>query len=168
MKATKIDKQAALEMMLKGESDTKIAERFGSSRQAVNLLRKSFAGEGKLETQSRLQEPPGLESSPPGQMGHHSIEEVKIAPRTDERRPSDPTYDQITAWMVRIINDAAQVQKQQQDLKKTLERSSELEQEIVLLRGQLANAKQDLASVMAKAAEYQQAIQRLRTSGNQP
>ncbi len=70
MKATKIDKQAAQEMMLNGESDTKIAERFGSSRQAVNLLRKSFAGEGKLETQSRPHEPPVPQSSPPGETGH--------------------------------------------------------------------------------------------------
>ena len=100
-------------------------------------------------------------------MGHSTVE-VQIPRLAEESQARDPTFDQMTAWMVRIINDAAEFRKQQQDLEKTIERSAELEQEIVLLRGQLANAKQDLASVMAKAAEYQKAIQRLRTIGDQP
>ena len=167
MKATKIDKQAAMKMMLDGESDTRIAERFGTSRQAVNLLRKSLAPENKVERQPGSQEPPAPQPSPPSQMGRSTVE-VQMPRLAEEIQARDPTFDQMTAWMVRIINDAAEFRKQQQDLKKTIERSAELEQEIVLLRGQLANAKQDLASVMAKAAEYQKAIQRLRTIGDQP
>ena len=165
----RIDKELALRMMLDGKGDRSIADHFGTSRQAVNLLRKSFVNEGKLQqTPPRIQKPeaprqgfsspPQADSLPPRNIGARM-------PRAGNNSQAEPSYEQITRWIVRLVTDAAEVAKLRQDLSDARAQLADLQAQIRLLRDQLEHAKQDRASVMAKAAEYQQAIQQLRASG---
>ncbi len=156
----KIERDLALEMMRAGKKDTDIAAHFGSSRQAVNLLRKSLTAQGKLEN------PTAKTGGAPeiAQAVHEgdSSKGVTLAPGTSAQQ--DPTYDQITAWVTRTIDQAAQLPRLRRELKEALERLEGLQLDIHLLRQQLEQANKDRASVMAKAAEFQQAVDRLRAS----
>ena len=167
----RIDKELALRMMLDGKGDRSIAEHFGTSRQAVNLLRKSLVNEGKLRTRPGIQEAeaprqefssePQASSLPPGGT-------VAAVPQGPNNSQAEPSYEQITRWVVRLVTDAAEAAKLRQDLSDAREQLADLQAQMRLLRDQLEHAKQDRASVMAKAAEYQQAIQQLRASKNPP
>lgn len=154
----KIDKEMALEMMRDGQSDAAIAARFGTSRQAVNLLKKSFSAQGKLEFK------------PPTYRVGSQPAPVPTEDRPPQRQPSadesvtDPSYDQVTHWVTHTINQASlvpELRKQLEDARRELE---ELQSTNNLLKQQVEQASKDRASVMAKAAEYQQAIDRLRAS----
>ncbi len=154
----KIDKEIALEMMRKGQTDSEIAARFATSRQAVNLLKKSFSAQGKLEVRRASQS----STSKPA--------EVRTEDRAAEdltsgvESGSDPSYDQVTEWVTNTVRQASLVPKLQQQLEDARRELAELQSTNNLLRQQLEQASKDRASVMAKAAEYQQAIERLQAS----
>jgi hypothetical protein len=168
----RIDKELALRMMLDGNADKSIAEHFGTSRQAVNLLRKSFAREGKLEMRPRVQKPLRQESSLQLETSAPSPSIEGVPQMAADNSPAEPTYEQITRWVVRVVSEAAEVPKLRQELIETQAHLGDLRGQIELLRGQLEHARKEHASVLAKAAEYQQAIERLRTarsvSGSSP
>jgi hypothetical protein len=154
----KIDKEMALEMMRNRQSDAEIASRFGTSRQAVNLLKKSFIAQGKIEFKlptSRVESQPAPVPAE-GQL-------LEGQPSATESG-ADPSYDQITEWVTYTINQASQVPHLREQLESAQKELTDLRSTNNLLRQQVEQASRDRASVMAKAAEYQQAIERLRAS----
>ncbi len=156
----KIERDLAFEMMRAGKKDADIAAHFGTSRQAVNLLRKSLAAQGKLEDPTT--KTGGTPEIPQAVHGGDSSKGATFAvgPTAQE----DPTYEQITAWITRTIDQAAQLPQLRRELREALERLEGLQLDIHWLRQQLEQANKDRASVMAKAAEFQQAVDRLRAS----
>ena len=154
----KIDKEIALEMIRNGNTETEIAARFGTSRQAVNLLKKSFVAEGKLEFKS----PTRVATSQPARVPTEN-RPTEIVPSASAPQ-ADPSYDQVTAWLTRTIDQASLVPGLRDQLAEVRRELAELESTNNLLRQQLEQASKERASVMAKAAEYQQAIERLRAS----
>ena len=63
----RIDKDLALRLMMAGDADSKIAAVFGTTRQAVNLLRQSLVAKGALTVPATpRQERHRLSYPPPG------------------------------------------------------------------------------------------------------
>ncbi len=163
----RIDKELALRMMIEGEGDRSIAEHFGTSRQAVNLLRKSLVHEGRLQPRAGMQEAQTRGQKPWSQpQANNSLPPDTGAevPKAAGNSQAEPSYEQVTRWVVRVVTEAAEAAKLRQDLSDCRAQTADLQAQMHLLRGQLEHAKQEHASVMAKAAEYQQAIQQLRAS----
>ena len=151
----RIDKQAALDLMRSGESDSQIASRFGTSRQAVNLLRKSLTKAGKLDTH-RVETPFG---SPTAAVGPKPDDLPPLPKRSPSPRSAAyPTLDQISDWVINLVSmaaDARMLQRQNADLTAT---QASLQAQILRLQQQLKEAQELLFAAAAKSSKYENAI----------
>ena len=161
----RIDKDIALSMFVDGETDSKIAARFGTSRQAVNLLRKAFVEAGTIKplpNASRVRtHTPALEDRPNATPAPPPVvprEAIPPQPPT----PVYPTYEQIGDWIINLIGNAGEVERLRQEDAVLRQRADGLLAEVLRLQTVNQALEQKLADLMARPTEYQTAIQRSR------
>ena len=159
----KIDKELALDMMLSGESDSKIGEHFGTSRQAVNLLRKIFIRDGKLTTAGQT----------PKQVDNtsiiHEISKGPISTSTgniskvisQEQAKDYPTFEQLTDWIINIIKDAGDAAQLRQENSVISARVTELELKTRQLKEELEQVNAQLLTVTENTRRYEVVIRKL-------
>ena len=159
----KIDKELALEMMQSGESDSKIGEHFGTSRQAVNLLRKAFLKDGKLTAagQAPKQVDTTSTTTRPSNSSISMPETEESKANTQQQTTNYPTLEQLTDWMIHIIKDAgdAALLRQENDVNKA--RIRELELKIKQLQEELEQANHLLLIVTENTRRYEEVIRTL-------
>ena len=160
----KIDKDLALDMMLSGESDSKIGVHFGTSRQAVNLLRKSFTNDGRLTTaeQTPRQIDNTLfvnESAKEGPVSTMSGGVDKVV--TQEQGRNYPTFEQLTDWMINIIKDAVDAARLRQENDVISARIKELELKTKQLQEELEQVNNHLLIVTENTRRYETVIRKL-------
>ncbi len=156
----RIDKDLALRMMQGGDSDSKIANRFGTSRQAVNLLRKSFVREGTLQVSPAAASAAHAVTSPHSHTGQTPQE----TPDTDVQEPQPasptyPTYEQIGDWVIQLIEEASEAGKLRQENAVLRQRADGLLAEVLRLRGQLQQAEEKTSAAAAKSTKYETTLQ---------
>jgi hypothetical protein len=155
----KIDKELALEMMLSGENDSKIGERFGTSRQAVNLLRKAFLKDGKLTAAGQAPKQVDTTSTTRPSNGSISMpanEESKAI--TQQQTTNYPTLEQLTDWMIHIIKDAGNAALLRKENNVISARVRELELKIKQLQEELEQANNLLKIVTENTRRYEAVI----------
>jgi hypothetical protein len=161
----RIDKELALNMMQSGKSDSQIAEHFGTTRQAVNLVRQSLVRENRLNFPAPGQPASSLSTStvatpmvkePPEEKAPY-ITSLPVG----VHRPVYPNFDQITDWMVNVIKSAAEVQQLRRRCELAEENSKLLQVEIAKLRQEVQELNAKLDGNVAKANGYQEAVQKL-------
>lgn len=146
----KIDKDAALQLMRSGASDTEIASRFGASRQAANLLRQSLVKSGVLSTGT----------------GSFATKGTLLANRTEQAsvpgntRPdaTGPTFDQITDWIIQLIKEAGEARHSREERDSAVAEAEALRAQVSKLQDQLAGLAEQLATASAKSKEYTAAV----------
>jgi hypothetical protein len=152
----KIDKEQALEMMRSGESDSKIGERFGTSRQAVNLLKKAFIRDGILAVNAKKRDKP--------------IDQTQVMDETRENTPGSspaptlltyPSFDQLTDWMIRIIKDAGETALLRNENKAISSRAEELTAANKKLKEELEQVNTQLLSIAENSRRYEEVIRNL-------
>jgi hypothetical protein len=163
---SKLDKGLAARMMQAGDSDSKIAAVFGTTRQAVNLLRRSLVTDGKLAAAGfPVQErSPGRDPLPmrkPDQTERTaSGNEKQEAPRRVR-----PTLDQLTDWMIQIIRDAGETRRLRLECQAAQARIESLQQEVAGLRKGLQRLDETQAEGLRKANELEAAIEHTEAPG---
>jgi hypothetical protein len=167
-----IDRQAALDMMRAGDRDSTIAARFGTSRQAVNLLRASFLREGKIDANDVKQEQASTQGLSAGQ-GLSAATETQQRAITDEPSPQPqpiqsavpPSFDQITDWLVQLIRQAADVRRLRADNAALRVANDTLTAQVARLLEELRQSTEALSRATAKSREFEDAMTRLNTPG---
>ena len=160
----KIDKQLALELMLTGQRDSEIAAHFGTSRQAVNLVRKQLVKQGTLE-HHRFETPIKAEVNRPSATlnpTHHEPPPQRSEKDSMNSGDIHPTYDEITAWIVRAVSEASESKRLRRELQVTQSDLARLQAENEQLRNDLRMARNAQAASLTRAQEYEQAIRALR------
>jgi hypothetical protein len=161
----RIDKELALKMMQTGNTDSQIGAYFGTSRQAVNLLRKSFIKESKLD--------PKHNSSRIGHVEQHTpefaskelseLKQVSDSPSVVETLNSKiyPSLEQLTDWMIHIIKEAGDVQQLRHRCELAETHNKALQIEVDKLKQDLQELTARLNGNLARFSEYQDAIRKL-------
>jgi hypothetical protein len=159
----RIDKELALEMMLSGESDRKIGERFGTSRQAVNLLRKTFIKDGKLtaagQTFKQVDNTSILTENSEGPVPLPASEVSKT--KVQQQPTPYPTLEQLTEWMINIIKDAGDTSLLRQENKVMSVRVEELQIKLKELQEELKQVNAQLLTVTENTRRYETVIRKL-------
>jgi hypothetical protein len=156
----RIDKDVALAMFRTGETDSSIAARFGTSRQAVNLLRKAFAKAGQLQVPSAALRIPATAippSGPAAPLGGQHTNQVATVPEPPAS-PTYPTYDQISDWVIRLIREAGDTARIRQENAVLRQRADGLLAEVLRLQAVAEQAEQKVATLATKSTQYQNAI----------
>jgi hypothetical protein len=161
----KLDKDIVLKMMRSGDTDSKIASLFGTSRQAVNLLRKSFVREGSMRVSGSQKR---VASMTPSEYGRTS--RATGAPPSNQpgAGPVRPTFEELTGWMIRIIEDAGEVRDLRQQHSSAQARIERLEAESKDLRERLYRAEEEAARLLRNASQYEAAVRRIMPSNDAP
>ena len=154
----KLDKELARKLMQAGDTDSKIATVFGTSRQAVNLLRQSLVADGKLAAASATkQERPSLNATRPTEQP-----EATPHPGTSPQEPSPathPTLDQLTDWMIQIIKEAGETHRLRQESNSAQAKIKALQAEIEKLEEALRLLTDKQTPGLQKASEFQAAVE---------
>jgi hypothetical protein len=156
----KIDRELALEMMRARESDSKIAERFGTTRQAANLLRRSFVKAGTLAGSPASNSGVGQDASSIAVLPK-STGNVTTAETGTVAASSYPTFRQLTDWIVQLINNTAEADRWRQEHGVALAKVEELRAEVTRLQEELHGVGVQLTSATENARRYEAAIRRL-------
>jgi hypothetical protein len=161
-----IDRQAALAMMQSGDKDSTIAARFGTSRQAVNLLRASFLREGKLDTLD-------VKRAQASTQGLSLATETQHRATTDQLSPEPqpppiqpvvpPSFDQITDWLVQMIHQAADARRLREDNAALHLANEMLAAQVARLTEELRQSTEALSRATLKSREFEDAMTRLNT-----
>jgi DNA repair exonuclease SbcCD ATPase subunit len=163
----KIDKDLALTMMKSGEKDSKIAAYFNTSRQAVNLLRKSFTKDDKLASGITKQQPAGHppQSNPVSDAAKQLVKETISTTTEPENQALStsgyPSFEQLSDWLVQVIRNAGEVQDLRQKCEGYESKINELQSEIANLQLELQEMIQRYNGSLKRAEEYQQAVRKL-------
>lgn len=147
----KIDKDAALQLMRSGASDTEIASRFGASRQAANLLRQSFVKGGLLgqgTAPSTGQEPLLATKIRQGESLAEKLQDT-----------TGPTFDQITDWIIQVIKEAGEARHLREERDAAVTEAEALQAQVSKLEDELVKLTEQLATASAKSKEYTAAVQ---------
>jgi hypothetical protein len=148
----KLDKDIVARMMQAGDTDSKIAAVFGTSRQAVNLLRQSFLIDGQLAVlEARKQE---TAKGPAG-------ERTSAMPTPG---PVRPTLDQLTDWMIQIIKDAGETRRLRLECQGAQAKIEALQQEVARLRDELRQTAGKQVAGAQKASEFETAVEQAEVS----
>jgi hypothetical protein len=136
---SKINQPEALGLMQQGRTDGQLAERYGTSRQAINLLRKQFEKVGKLPEHSTLVLVKGQQSSAlvPKQA------EIALTERGNGHQA--PDFDDIEEWFLARLKDAKEV--------------AHLRNVVAAQQNEIINLKNDLQE---KTAFYEKRLQQKR------
>jgi hypothetical protein len=162
----RIDKEQALKMMQSGNTDSQIAICFGTSRQAVNLLRKSLIKTGKFDTHS-IASQVDLNKQVLSQIDSKNQPENKqvISPPTEPIRKNDvqvyPSFEQINDWMIKIIKDAGETRQLRLRCELAEIQVKTFQEEIDRLKQELQELTDKLSGNLARANEYQEVIRKL-------
>jgi hypothetical protein len=159
---SRIDKDIALAMLHAGESDSNIAARFGTSRQAVNLLRKALIKSGRFQPPSTAPLAPVQDAAPPQAVATPPETTTPDQPPLPPATASYPTFEQISDWLVHLIGEATEAARLRQENALLRQRSDGLLAEVLRLQAVNRQAEENLAASMAKATQYQTAIQQSR------
>ncbi len=159
---SRIDKDIALAMFRAAETDSNIASRFGTSRQAVNLLRQAMIKDGRLQAPSRggadqrAAPPPDNPTLPPKGTDATAADTHQLIPPP----AGYPTFDRMSDWVIHLIQEAGEAARLRQENAVLQQRADGLLAE-VLNTQEFCRARQrnTLRSVAAKSSQYQTAIQ---------
>jgi hypothetical protein len=161
----RIDKEMAIKMMRDGNTDSQIALHFGTSRQAVNLLRKSFIKENKLGLKQNSSQSGHNEQLTPEIESKESLEIKRISdsPSVIETINSKiyPSLEQLTDWMIHIIKEAGEVQQLRHRCELAETHNKVLQIEVDKLKQDLQELTARLNGNLARFSEYQDAIRNL-------
>jgi hypothetical protein len=151
-------------MMQAGDRDSTIAARFGTSRQAVNLLRASFLREGKLDTGDVKQ----VQASEQGLALATGTQQRTITDALSPQPPSTPTpvppsFDQITDWLVQLIHQAADARRLRADNAALHLANDTLAAQVARLLDELKQSSEALSRATANSREFEDAMTRLNT-----
>ncbi len=153
-----IDKQSALQMMQQGAKDTEIAARFGTSRQAANLLRKYFVKDGKLDKCESVKQPvkqvPTVSAE--GQLSNETTTEAATA-----SAHLSPTFDQIGNWLIQLVKEAGEVRDLRDELVKLKAANASLKNEASRLSEELKKSREALARLEARSNDFNNAVKAL-------
>ncbi len=152
----KIDKDIALAMMLSGESDSKIGEHFGTSRQAVNLLRKAFTRDGNLSNVKQSDRP--VDETP---VVSSRVRETQPVSSPQQAAPAYPTFEQMTDWMIRIIKDAGDTAQLRSEYVAAMAKVEELQNTTKNLQEELKQVTAQLTAFTENTRRYEAVIRQL-------
>jgi hypothetical protein len=158
-----IDRQAALAMMLAGEKDSSIAARFGTSRQAVNLLRKAFLREGILDTGNVKHPQASISNQTVACASQRSQAScaVPVPPSPSWAGGSHPSFEQIADWIVQLIKEAATSRQLREDNAALVSANERLRIEFAKVCDGLRQAGEDISRATARVREYDEALTHL-------
>ena len=156
----RIDKDRALQMMQAGDSDTVVASRFGTSRQAVNLLRKSLVLKGRLHvplagaTISPATDPPSSRHAP-------SLTTQTQGTEPGQTQPASrfPTYEQIGDWVIQLVKEAAASGRLRQENIVLRQRADGLLAEVLTLQDRIRHAEERLTATTSRSLQYETTVQ---------
>jgi hypothetical protein len=160
----RIDKELALQMMQAGNTDRQIALHFGTSRQAVNLLRKSFIKESKFDTHLSPRTGPIYRFSP--EIVTKELSEInKVSDPSSVLKTANsqtyPSLEHLTDWMIHIIKDAGEAQQFRHRCELAETHSKILQTEVDKLKQELQELTARLNGNLTRFNDYQEAIRKL-------
>ena len=166
----RIDKDLALRLMMAGDADSKIAAVFGTTRQAVNLLRQSLVAKGVLTVPATpRQERHRLATLHPVPLGapptQHSQDTAQAA---QSPAPARPTLEQLTDWMIHIIKDAGESRQLRRECESARATIETLQAQILKLRQELTLLTERPGPDLRRARELEAAIERTELPSTQP
>ncbi len=158
---SRIDKDIALAMFRAAETDSNIASRFGTSRQAVNLLRKAMIKDGRLQALSHGGAAQSAATPPDNPTLPQKGTDAPAAntPQCIPPPGGYPTFDRMSDWVIHVIQEAGEAARLRQENAVLQQRADGLLAEVLTLRNFARQAREQLGSVAAKSSQYQTAIQ---------
>ena len=138
-----VDRPAVLEMLKEGKTSQAIADRFGVSRQAIDLYRKQFTREGLLQP-ARVTQVEAVDGAQPEHV--RSEPRAPYSVRSSLPSPTQPSLDELIDLVIRAFGALKQI--------------PELEAECDKLRKSYEEAQSQIAELQAREQKRRDQEQR--------